>query len=308
MGSSKFAILGEDGSGKTCYLLGMYYAMSMDTANYMVVATDPVTDRFLLRRCQMLKDKSRKGNRFPPGTDCVEKFNFNLWHNDETIHSFEWMDYPGGWLDVRERRNLSGSDDYNSFKDFIMNSEMVFICIDGANLTGSSTSQKIRKVKTRCARQINPYLTELRNKLKKEKQGLPPIGMLVTKYDMCIDDTDADEIREIVEEAFEGLFGGNDTFVAIIPVSLGDTLEDDDWQGELDPINVHLPILMGINFALRKQVKKLSEEHIKDINRMNRELEAVEMIFYKGAWQDKHAIRRMWADLQRSADYKSWRY
>ena len=132
--------------------------------------------------------------------------------------------------------------------------------------------------------------------------------MLVTKYDMCIDDTDADEIREIVEEAFEGLFGGNDTFVAIIPVSLGDTLEDDDWQGELDPINVHLPILMGINFALRKQVKKLSEEHIKDINRMNRELEAVEMIFYKGAWQDKHAIRRMWADLQRSADYKSWRY
>ena len=41
---------------------------------------------------------------------------------------------------------------------------------------------------------------------------------------------------------------------------------------------------------------------------MNRELEAVDMIFYKGAWQDKHAIRRMWADLQRSADYKLWRY
>ena len=308
MGSSKFAILGEDGSGKTCYLLGMYYAMSMDTANYMVVATDPVTDRFLLRRCQMLKDKSRKRNRFPPGTDCVEKFNFNLWYNDETIHSFEWMDYPGGFIDFRERRNFFGYDDYNSFKDFIMNSEMVFICIDGANLTGSSTSQKIRKVKIRCAKHINPYLTELRNKLKKENQGLPPIGMLVTKYDMCADDTDADEVREIVEEAFEGLFGGNDTFVAIIPVSLGATIEDDDCQGELEPLNVHLPILMGINFALRKQVKRLSEERINDINRMNRELEAVDMIFYKGAWQDKHAIRKMWADLQRGADYKSWRY
>jgi len=302
MGSSKFAILGEDGSGKTCYLLGMYYAMSMDTANYMVVATDPVTDRFLLRRCQMLKDKSRKGNRFPPGTYCVEKFKFNLWYNDETIHSFEWMDYPGGFLYFRGRNE--SSQEYQEFKKFILESEMVFICIDGANLTGSSTSQKIREVKTRCARQINPYLTELR----RNKGSLPPIGMLVTKYDMCAGDTDPDEVREIVEEAFEGLFGGNDTFVAIIPVSLGGTIEDDDYQGELKPLNVHLPILMGINFALRKQVKKQSEEHIEDIMRMNRELEAIDMIFYKGVWQDKHAIRRMWADLQRSADYKSWRY
>ena len=302
MESSKFAILGEDGSGKTCYLLGMYYAMSMDTANYMVVATDPYADRFLLRRCQMLKDKSRGRSRFPAGTEQVEKFKFNLWHNYETIHSFEWMDYPGGFLDFWGRNE--SSQVYQEFKKFILESEMVFICIDGANLTSSSTSQKIRKVKTRCARQINPYLTELL----RHKGSLPPIGMLVTKYDMCIDDTDADEIREIVEEAFEGLFSDNDNFIAIIPVSLGNTLEDDDCHGELEPLNVHLPILMGINFTLRKQVKKLSEERIEDINRMNRELEGVDMIFYKGAWQDKHAIRRMWADLQRSADYKLWRY
>ena len=302
MGSSKFALLGEDGSGKTCYLLGMYYAMSMDTANYMVVATTPYVDRVLLRRCQMLKDKSRGRSRFPLGTDCVEKFKFNLWHNDETIHSFEWMDYPGGWLNTTLRDE--SSQVYQEFKKFILDSEMVFICIDGANLTGGSTSQKIRKVKTRCARQINPYLTELL----RHKGSLPPIAMLVTKYDMCIDDTDADEIREIVEEAFEGLFSDNDNFIAIIPVSLGNTLEDDDCHGELEPLNVHLPILMGINFTLRKQVKKLSEERIEDINRMNRELEGVDMIFYKGAWQDKHTIRRMWADLQRSADYKLWRY
>lgn len=302
MGSSKFALLGEDGSGKTCYLLGMYYAMSMNLANYMVVATDPYTDRYLLRRCQMLKDKARGHSRFPEGTDLFQKFKFNLWHNDETIHSFEWIDYPGGFLDFRGRDE--SSQVYQEFKNFILDSEMVFICIDGANLTGSGTRNKIRKVKTRCARQINPYLAELQ----RHKGSLPPIAMLVTKYDMCAADTDADEIREIVEEAFEGLFSVNDNFIAIIPVSLGNTLEDDDCHGELEPLNVHLPILMGINFALRKQIKKLSEERIEDINRMNRELEGVDMIFYKGAWQDKHVIRRMWADLQRSADYKLWRY
>ena len=287
MGSSKFTLLGEDGSGKTCYLLGMYYAMSMDTANYMVVATTPYADRVLLRLCQMLKDRSRGRNRFPAANDNVQEFKFNLWYNGETVLPFTLIDY----------KLYFGVES-------IMESEMLFICIDGANLTGSGKSQKIRKVKTRCARQINPYLAELL----RHKGSLPPIGMLVTKYDMCIDDTDADEIREIVEEAFEGLFSDNDNFIAIIPVSLGDTLEDDDCHGELEPLNVHLPILMGINFALRKQIKKLSEERIEVINRMNRELEAVDMIFYKGAWQDKHAIRRMWADLQRSADYKVWRY
>ena len=36
MEGRKFTILGETGSGKTCYLLGMYYEMSMSVANYTV--------------------------------------------------------------------------------------------------------------------------------------------------------------------------------------------------------------------------------------------------------------------------------
>ena len=253
MEGRKFTILGETGSGKTCYLLGMYYEMSMSVANYTVVATDPDADKNLTLRYKMLLDKARGRGRFPAGTEQMEKYNFNLQYNYETIHPFQWVDYPGAYLDTT-RRDVSDRQ-YQEVAKSILESEMLFICIDGANLTGSSTSQKIRKVKTRCAKHINPYLTELLNKLKKEKQGLPPIGMLVTKYDMCADDTDPDEVREIVEEAFEGLFGGNDTFVAIIPVSLGDTLEDDEYQGELEPLNVHLPILMGINFALIEQLQ-----------------------------------------------------
>ena len=253
MEGRKFTILGETGSGKTCYLLGMYYEMSMSVANYTVVATDPDADKNLTLRYKKLLDKSRGRGRFPAGTEQVEKFNFNLQYNYETILPFQWVDYPGSFLDTTMRDE--SSQQYQEVAQSILDSEMLFICIDGENLTGSGTRNKIRKVKTRCAKHINPYLTDLRNKLKAKNQGLPPIGMLVTKYDMCADDTDADEVREIVEEAFEGLFGGNDTFVAIIPVSLGDTLEDDEYQGELEPLNVHLPILMGINFALIDQLQ-----------------------------------------------------
>lgn len=357
MAGRKFTILGETGSGKTCYLLGMYYEMSMSVAGYTVVATDPDADRNLSLRYDLLKDKSRGKGRFPAGTEQAERYNFNLQYNYETIHPFEWVDYPGGFLDPRRRDE--SLQDYQEVAKSILESEMLFICIDGANLVGSSTQKKIRNVKTRCAKFINPYLTDLRNKLKAEGQGLPPIGMLVTKYDICADDTDADEVREIVEEAFEGLFGGNDTFVAIIPVSLGDTLEDDDCQGELDPLNVHLPVLMGINFALIDQLeygKWLIEKQHRDIEeaqrmkreeedrfflsrwlfgdnidelnnyiyeerkqiennrqivgyfkkslkRMNRELAAIELIYYKGAWQDKRGINQMWAELQSIADY-----
>ena len=50
MEGRKFTILGETGSGKTCYLLGMYYEMSMSVAGYTVIATDPDADKNLTLR------------------------------------------------------------------------------------------------------------------------------------------------------------------------------------------------------------------------------------------------------------------
>ena len=369
---SRFTILGETGSGKTCYLLGMYYEMSMGEAGYTVVATNEEDDAKLAERYERLKDKSRGQSRFPDPTDQSQKYNFMLAYDYEGIVDFEWVDYPGGWLDVRERRKLSSRDDYNAVKESIIYSDTLFICIDGENLVGNDTRAKIRKVATKCSRNINPYLTEL----KKEVKGFPPIVIIVTKYDMCMNDTDADEIKEIVqhEKVFGSLFKSNDNFIAVIPVSLGDTLMDDSYSGDLDPINISLPILLGVNFALirllyegkalieeRQQWKKNNqkeldwarnqkrieddrwgitrwlfggydpdqlqegihefeqniheiEQHIKDIReiagyfkksaqRINRELEAVDMLFVNGAWQDAHGRSRYWSDVQSIANY-----
>ena len=282
--SNKFTILGETGSGKTCYLLGMYYEMTMGLAGYTVVATNPDDDKNLTLRYEMLNDKSRGQNRFPAGTDDVQKINFNLQYAYETILPFEWVDYPGGFLDPTSR-DIS-SEQYQEVEKSINESDILLICIDGENLVGKNTRNKIKKVKSKCAKNINPYLGNLKDKLKKDGKALPPIGMVVTKYDLCADYTDEDEVREIIEEAFSPLFVDDETFVAIIPVSLGETLQDDDFQGELEPMFIHLPILMGINFALINELhytKYIIEQDTADRNEAAR---------LKAQEEDRWAISR----------------
>lgn len=92
---------------------------------------------------------------------------------------------------------------------------------------------------------------------------LPPTAIVVTKYDLCKDDTDEDELSEIIEEAFSPFFAKDEIrrIVTIIPVSIGANITADDYSGKLKPLNIHLPIFMGIWFALSKRI----QNHVKDI-------------------------------------------
>lgn len=261
---NKFTILGETGSGKTCYLLGMYYEMTMGVAGYTLTTQNPDDDKNLTVRYEMLNDKKRGQGRFPDPSDSMQKYNFDLNYAYEKILPFEWIDYPGHFLDPKygDKSNAQYKEQYEAVEKNIKESDMLYICIDGANLTGSSTTRKIRNVKSKCGRNISPYLAEFNGKL-------PPIAMIVTKFDMCEADTDAGEVKEIIEEAFEGLFQRDDVFIAIVPVSLGATLQDDSYSGDLDPLNIHLPILMGINFSLIDQLcyaKKVIERDKEYVN------------------------------------------
>ena len=238
---NKFTILGETGSGKTCYLLGMYFEMTMGVAGYNILTPNHDEDKNLTLRYSMLNDKKRGASRFPAPSDSVQKYNFKLQYAFKTILPFEWVDYPGGYLDPAT--NAPDSEQYKQVSQNIKESSTLFICIDGENLCGSDTEMKINNVRRNSALYIVPYLGRFEGKL-------PPIAMVITKYDLCKNDTNPSEIKEIIEEVFTGLFLRDDVFVAIIPVSLGATLQDDNCSGELEPLNVHLPILMGINFAL----------------------------------------------------------
>ena len=270
MADTQITILGMSGSGKTCYLLGLYYKMGSGLKGY-TITTDEDTDVQLRDRYAKLCDASLdKQQRFPAGTDNISKYEFDLQYGYNTIMSFDWVDYPGGLLD---RKNSGSLEDYEDVKNAINNSSSLFICVDGSLLMGDDIDEKIDNVRDKCSNVINTFFTEYF----KSNNSLPPTAIIVTKYDICKYDTDEEELCEIIEEAFSPFFVKNNTekVVTIIPVSIGTNIMDDDYSGKMKPLNIHLPIFMGIWFALSKRIQdyiiymqtqeKANDEKISDI-------------------------------------------
>ena len=258
MADTQITILGMSGAGKTCYLLGLYYKMGAGLRGY-TITTDEDTDVQLrdryARLCDVTLDMEK---RFPAGTDNISKYEFNLQYGYNTIMSFDWVDYPGGLLD---RKNSGNLEEYENVKKAINNSSSLFICVDGSLLLGDDIDEKIDNVRDNCSNVINTFFTEYF----KSNNELPPTAIIVTKYDVCKDDTDAEELCEIIEEAFSPFFVKNDNrkIVTIIPVSIGTNIMDNDCSGKMKPLNIHLPIFMGIWFALSKKI----QAHVENIHK-----------------------------------------
>jgi len=268
MSETQITILGMSGAGKTCYLLGLYYKMGAGLRGY-TITTDEDTDVELRDRYSRLCDVSLdKEQRFPSGTDNISKYEFDLQYGYNTIMSFDWVDYPGGLLD---RKNAGNLEEYEDIKRAIQNSSSLFICVDGSLLLGDDVEEKIDRVRDKCSNVINTFFSEYF----KSNNVLPPTAIIVTKYDICKNDTDAEELCEIIEEAFSPFFVKNENkkFVTIIPVSIGINIMDDDCSGKMKPLNIHLPIFMGIWFALSKKIQthvsKIQEHEINSTKEIN---------------------------------------
>ena len=125
--------------------------------------------------------------------------------------------------------------------------------------------EKIDNIKDNCSNVINTFFTEYL----KSKNELPPTAIIITKYDICKDDTDAEELCEIIKEAFSPFFVKNNTkkIVTIIPVSIGINIMENDGSGKVKPLNIHLPIFMGIWFALSKKI----QDYVKKIQKCKQE-------------------------------------
>lgn len=263
MADTQITILGMSGSGKTCYLLGLYYKMGAGLKGY-TITTDEDTDVQLrdryARLCDVTLDREK---RFPAGTDNISKYEFDLQYGYNTIMSFDWVDYPGGLLD---RKNSGNLEEYENIKKAINNSSSLFICVDGSLLLGDDVDEKIDNIRDNCSNVINTFFTEYF----KSNNELPPTAIIVTKYDVCKDDTNEEELCEIIEEAFSPFFVKNDNekIVTIIPVSIGVNIMDDDYSGKMKPLNIHLPIFMGIWFTLSKKIQE-QEDNIQKQEQKN---------------------------------------
>ncbi|ONI47236.1 hypothetical protein AN644_01070 [Candidatus Epulonipiscium fishelsonii] len=252
---TRFTILGMTGAGKTCYLLGMYYELCAGLQGYTMITDE---DKSIELRSQYLRilDKSLGINRFPAGTDSTTKYEFELQYCYDPIISFGYDDYVGGIL---TKKNSGDLEEYEEFKNSLTSSSVLFICIDGSLLEGNDNEEKIRKIKTNCSNVINEFISDY----KKNNKKLPPISLVITKYDICEMTTSKEDLEIIIKEAFNPLFTPQDEgtcIVSIIPVSLGAGICDDDNKGELQPINIHVPIFFGIYFALYDKIEVGNEQ------------------------------------------------
>lgn len=280
----QFTALGLSGSGKTCFMAGMYYKMTGGVSGYTLKADDDDAVNLTAYYEQMTNAKSG-ADRFPGGTNQSTDYSFELQYGYKTLEKFRWVDYAGGTL---KSKNTGDAEEYSKLKNDIAKSEMLYIFVDGGLFQddeleyASSDSEKIETltdiVMESCSRQINHFLSEYTS----ERKKLPPIAIVVTKYDLAVkalgkadNNENLDMLYKVIQRAFNPLFpdpsmyNGNDghtSMVGIIPVSLGFKISEENYTGKLRPINMHMPAYVGIWFMLKSKnnndtsVKRLADE------------------------------------------------
>lgn len=280
----QFTALGLSGSGKTCFMAGMYYKMTAGVNGYTLKAADDDAVNLTTYYEQMLNENNG-ADRFPGGTNQSTDYSFELQYCYKTLEKFRWIDYAGGTL---KSKNTGDIEEYQHLKNDIAKSEVLYIFVDGglfqdeAVLFASSDHEKIEIltdiIMDNCSRQINHFLSEYTN----ERKKLPPIVIIVTKYDLAVkalgkadNNENMNMLYKVIQRAFNPLFpdpsiynenNGYTSMVGIIPVSLGFKISEGNYTGRLRPINMHMPAYVGIWFMLKSKkindtsIKKLSDE------------------------------------------------
>lgn len=238
MAETRFTAIGMTGSGKTCYVLGMYYEMCVGIKGFSLV-TKNQTASLLEDWMDKLDDVVGK-ERFPAGTSLtdVRDFYFQLNYQNQEILSFNWMDYGGRTLTARE----NNPDAFKSLNNSIKESTALYIFIDGELLAVEDHEKRLSNVRRKMARTINGYITEFEHSNGEE---IPPIVFVITKADLCASYLEEGEMQDIIKECFSPVFG-NGKRVYIVDVSLGKDISDDDYSGEVKPMNIHIPFFLGI--------------------------------------------------------------
>lgn len=267
MDSINITMLGMTGSGKTCFLSGMYYQMSSGIQGY-TLSSDDETDIQLRNKWKKMSDRSSGANRFPVGTDSIETYRFTLEYAYQPIKNFTWLDYSGGDL---EKKYTEDTESYEKLKKAILDCTCLFVCVDGSLFCADSLDKMKENVRNNCSSVINGFLSDYLNKNCK----LPPIAIVITKFDMLRQSINSDDLENVIEkvikDSFSPLFTNSDKtrIVAIFPVSIGKNISDEDYSGHLEPENIYKPLFWSVWFAIKNdsKSKKFTREKIDRIQK-----------------------------------------
>lgn len=121
----------------------------------------------------------------------------------------------------------------------------------------------------------------------------PAVVIVITKHDLC-SHRPAEEILSEVRELFSVFFAtGAKWLVMVCPVSLGEEIAIDPTGGEIQPKNVHLPVLFAMYADLLRKTWALNsnrEENMEELNRLESN--------FVSRWIQKSSIARKKEDLE----------
>lgn len=250
---TKFTALGLSGSGKTCYVLGLYAQMSIGVNQFNITTENDIA-RDLEDRMDILGDKTKGKDRFPYGTtsnDCRD-YRFKLHYQNAPIISVSWMDYAGGLLHDKGEK----SEGYEKLSKSIEESTALYIFIDGEKLCHQTLEDKKYEIKWHCSSKINPFITQFAN----THDVLPPIIFVITKMDLWQQHfiNDDNELLQVISECFGSVFGDKTENVYITSTTLGDYIADNNYQGKAEP-DMHIPFFIGLYHEYSKRVQILKK-------------------------------------------------
>lgn len=255
--NTRFTALGMSGSGKTCYVLGMYYQMITGLKGFSVKAENSSVAK--LEAWMDKLDEECGMDRFPAGTALTEvsDYEFKLKYALQDIMTFNWIDYGGGTLKERE----NNPEPYQMLLESIEQSPVLYVFLDGELLCQENSEKRIREVKKN-ARTINDFLMEYSEY---HQDDMLPIVFVITKADMCADYISNEEVSNIMQECFGFLMTkGTGIRFYVTMVTLGKEIADNGYKGGADP-KMHIPIFLGIyhtflNFCLALREEIMDEE------------------------------------------------
>ena len=223
MADTRFTAVGLSGSGKTCYLLGMYYEMCVGINGFTLVTTNRAATK-LEDWMDQLDDETGM-DRFPVGTSLTEfsNYSFKLNYYNEPVMSFDWADYGGGTIHSRN----DNPEVYTELINSINESTALYIFIDGELLCNENPEKRMRNIERKCKAKLNSIIS---NFVQSHAEELPPIVFVITKSDLCRQYVTQDEIKSILIKNFKELFAPGRTNY-IVAVSLGEEIADDDYSG-----------------------------------------------------------------------------
>lgn len=259
---TRFTAIGLSGSGKTCYILGLYATMAVGVNGFALTTQNHIASK-LEDWCEQLNEEKR----FPVGTSLneVSNYGFTLAYKGKKIETIDWIDYGGGIL---RDKGVKLPEVFQTLQTSIETSAAMYIFIDGTHLCYEKLVDKVKNVKKKCAIYVNSFIQDFSNA---HNECFPPIVFVITKADLCARYIMEGELEAIIKECFSPVFSENST-VYITSVSLGINISDDNYSGEFAPENMQIPFFLGLYHDYYDFYKCVEEKIQAQMNNLSGEL------------------------------------